>query len=142
MTSGRGLAFELSQLPVAQREQLLAELPPEARARMESLLGEISSLLGRPARDFESHLETATAQPSSLSTLNDGQIRLLLSAEAPSVQRRVSGLVRSNQLNELAPAVASVLSAYLARKVQANEIRGDVAPLSTRGWWKWKRATR
>lgn len=151
--SARQLAVDLSFLPVAEREQLLAELPPQRRSELHALLEEVAGLQQAPGRkqrsdrsrpmndQFESHLVEAEAEArtSSFAHLNDGQLRLLLVAEHPAVQRRIATAVRDGRLAGLAPAVTSVVAGYLDRKVQANDIRPSREPEHPRRWWqRWK----
>ena len=140
--NARELAVDLSFLRPAEREQLLGELPPQRRAELSALLQEISGLQ-KASASFEAHMTQAesSARTASFAHLNDGQLRLLLSAEHPAVQRRILTAVRSTETG-LAPTVAKVLADYLDRKVQANDMHAPREQVRPRRWWlRWRRAT-
>ena len=152
--NARELAVDLSFLRAAEREQLLAELPPQRRAELHALLEEVAGLKQAPGHKrspvtgdhFEAHLADAeaSARTSSFAHLNDGQLRLLLVAEHPAVQRRIATAMRDRHLAGLAPAVTAVVAGYLDRRVQANDIRVSTEPAHPRRrWWqRWQRASR
>lgn len=138
----RRLAADLSLLSAAERDQLLDELPPERRAELRELLQQIAGLEDAPAVEFESHMAKAEAatQAPSFPALNDGQLRLLLASENPSVQTRISALVRNGRLSELAPAVKGVVDEYLARRLSGNRMEGPSEPEPRQSWWRRRKA--
>lgn len=145
MSAVRELAFELTQLPSEQREGLLAELPPERRTVIVSLMAEIGVQLARStnaSRSFEQHLEAQAHAPAALLQLTETQMRLLLGAEHPTVQQHVAAGVRRSQLNDLGPAVASAIAEYLERRLEASESAGPEPRRPRRFWHKLLRMER
>ena len=145
MSALRELAFELTQLPSKQCEGLLAELPPERRSVIESLMAEVDAQLARSTnagQSFEQHLEAQARAPAALLQLNESQMRLLLGMEHPTVQQHVAASFRRSQLNDLGPAVASVVAEYLERRLERSEIAGPEPRRPRRFWHKLLRMDR
>lgn len=133
----RELAFEVSQLSARDRAALLAELPRERRAVVERTMQEMDAQLGRTKPNFDAQFELATnAVAVQLRRLNAGQLRLLLSAEHPSVQSGLSDAIRHTRLQELPPAVRPIVEDFLEQRLRAIDMEAGHAVRPRTKWWK------
>ena len=144
----RELAVELMGLESRERERLLAELPAPRRAEMVALMREAGRASRDPAPGFEAHLqdaERAQRRDVSFDHLNDGQLRLLLSAEQPSVQQRIIAAVRSGDMDSWPPSVRRVVLAWLRSRQHSSSVplSAEVRTKPERPWsrwhWPWQR---
>ena len=123
--SARDLALELAQLAPADREELLADLTADRRAKLVELIREAESLLRPSAPSFEAHftqVEMSDATPLQLGRLSESQLRALLSSESHIVQARLVAAIRAGELNRFPSAVRRAVVAHLTRRCAANDV--------------------
>lgn len=137
--NARELALDLMQLDPPSRNELLAELPAHKRAEMMALIHEAETVLQPPTPIFETQLQEAEkARKCSLGfeQLNEGQLRLLLSAEPPSVQQRVVRALRTGEFDRWPASVREVVIATLRLHQQSSQISVQEGGLVRPRWWQ------
>jgi hypothetical protein len=96
-----------------------------------------------PATLFETHFQDAARaqrRDSSFDHLNDGQLRLLLSAEQSSVQQRVIAALRSGAIDSWPPSVRRVVLGSLHSHQQSSRVPLAESTRTKPRWqWPWRR---
>jgi hypothetical protein len=143
--NARELALELIELDSRTRERLLGDLPDDRREQMRELIREAQFLAREPTALFETHLraeEKAEPFDHALANLNDGQLRVLLNSETPSVQQRIIGALRSGEIDTFPSSIRRVTLDWL---VSRQHLSGIAAPdrrngkPSSQRWAFWRK---
>lgn len=160
-TTARALALDLNELRPEEREVLLAELPPERRAELNTLIEEIERLAHAPQESFAAHWDrtdddvsndvtisagttTHDCRPGieTLRRLNDGQLRALLANEPPSVRLRILAMLRSSELIELPASLRKAVTDHLVQRWASSGLHTE-SPARRSRWWQalWGRVS-
>jgi len=150
-TTARALALDLNELRPKEREALLAELPPEQRAELNTLIEEIERLAHAPQESFAAHWDRPDEEASddvttstkhdcrrgieTLRRLNDGQLRALLANEPSSVRLRILAMLRSSELIELPASLRKAVTDHLVRQWASSDLHTESHTQRPR-WWQ------
>lgn len=150
--NARKLALQLMELEPREQERLLAELPDERREHMQALILEAQAAARAPVAAFEQELraveiedsagrsaaiEGASRSRADLVRLNDGQLRILLGTEQPSVQQRVINVLRNGDIDAWPPSVRRVVLTWLRANQQTSSVAPADRPRSVPRWMRW-----
>lgn len=144
--SPRELALELAQLPAPDRERLLAEVPSGKRMELAALIVEMAERMARPRGDnFEAqlrHLELGSNPLAELRRLNHGQLRILLSGEAPAVQHHLVNAISAGDIDSWPPSIRQAAVMHMYRRLQSSGIEAENRNVGARSWRNWLRRFR
>lgn len=142
--SARKLAVELAVLEKAQRQQLLAELPPHKRAELNRLIEELQPMLAAP-----SAFDLIMAEMKNKSTReanfrrdflhDEARLSQLLRAETVAIKKQLADIFVRGQKSLITERVTGILIDYLEEQARHLPQLPAVAKRKKAGWPRfWK----